>query len=171
MITIGVDVGVTGAIALLDDAGQLLGVRDLPICVNGALKWIDGPKLLTIIRNIAASANDKHAQAFVERTQPMPKKGVVAANQQGLTLGSVLSTLHIAGVSTELVVPAVWKKTFGLLMPNAKDGAKKEANRTKARMLFPACEDLERVKDHNRAEAMLIALYGYRLTRGDRAAA
>lgn len=171
MLTIGVDAGVTGAIAFLDRNGQFAAVHDLPICRSGKLQWVDGIELLTIMRRVKSDLNATNAQAFVERTQPTPKLGVCTANSLGLTLGSIVTTLQIAGVSTELVLPQAWKRAHGLLMPDAKDRDKKAASLTRARMLFPTCEGLERAKDNNRAEAILIAHYGYRLARGARDAA
>jgi len=160
-MTLGIDCGITGAIACLDGRGQVISVTDLPICVNGKIKWIDGMELLEIIRAAKRDSGATMAQAFVERTQAMPKLGVISASSKGLTLGSTLSALQIAGVSTELVLPQAWKKAEGLLMAGASDKDKKAASLTKARMLFPGA-DLDRVKDHNRAEALLIAHWGMR---------
>lgn len=170
MMTIGIDVGTTGAIAFLDREGSLVEVYDLPICINGRIKWIDGPRLLTILRTVNADMNETSAQAFIERTQATPKLGVTTANSMGLTLGSTVTTLQIAGVSTELVMPAVWKRAMGLIMPGASDKDKKAACLTRARMLFPGNESLLRAKDHNRGEAALIAHYGFRIARGEKPA-
>lgn len=167
MLTIGVDVGVTGAIAFLDAAARCVAVCDLPVCELSRLKWIDGRRLLSIIRRVRDDHGFTEAQAWVERTQPTPQIGVVTSNSMGLTLGSVLNTLQIAGIPSEIVQPPVWKRSFGLLMPKAKDAEKKRANLTKGRMLFPGLMELEREMDHNRAEALLIALYGYRRSRGE----
>jgi crossover junction endodeoxyribonuclease RuvC len=53
------------------------------------------------------------------------------------------------------VRPVVWKKTFSL-------GKDKEASRLRAMQLFPGA-DLRQKKNHGRAEALLLALYGARL--------
>lgn len=49
--------------------------------------------------------------------------------------------------------PNEWKQAMGLA------GKDKEAARQKALKLFPSCEGIKRKKDHNRAEALLLALY------------
>lgn len=167
MITIGVDVGVSGAIAAIADTGELITVCDLPVMVNGRTKWIDGVHLCGVLRAIR---DGRPARAFVERTQPTPKVGVTQSNSMGLTLGSTVVALQFAGVPVELVPPQTWKRALGLIMPEASDTAKKAASRTKAQMLFPTA-DLDRVKDHNRAEALLIAHYGLRLAKPLQAAA
>lgn len=61
------------------------------------------------------------------------------------------------GVRVETVRPAQWKKSFSL------QGGKtnKEAARLKALSLWPtlAADNLKFKKDHNRAEALLLAEY------------
>ena len=167
MLTIGLDVGLTGAIAGIDDSGSLVGVFDLPVMVHGKTKWIDGLALLGMVR---ALRNGRPARAFVELVHAMPRVekedgksfgggGVVAAHSKGLTLGSVLVALQFAQVSIELVTPGVWKRAMGLIDPKATDTAKKLASRSKAQMLFPTAP-LDRVKDHNRSEALLLAYFG-----------
>jgi len=162
MLTIGVDVGITGAIAFIDGCAQLVSVADLPICVHGKSKWVDPLPLIALVREAKLKDGDMQMpRAFVEATHAMPKLGTVAANSKGMTLGSTLAALQIAGVSIELVTPQKWKAALGLLMPKASDKEKKATSLTRARMLFPSA-DLDRVKDHGRAEALLIAHWAYR---------
>ena len=158
MVTIGIDVGLTGAIAAIDQDEQLIGVEDLEVMVHGKVKWIDAQDLLGTIRLMREG---RPARAIVEQTQVMPKLGLQAAMSKGMTTGSVLAALQIAGVSIELVQPAVWKRAHGLVAPKASDAEKKTASLTKARMLFPTAE-LELGKHHNRAEALLIAHWAVR---------
>ena len=158
MIQLGIDVGLTGAIAALTDDGALLSVEDLPVMTHGSAKWIDGQTLLSQLLEIR---NGTPARAIVELTHAMPKLGTVAANSKGMTLGSVLATLQIAGVAIELVSPATWKRDLALIAPKSSDREKKAASLSKARMLFPTA-DLDRVRDHNRAEALLLAYWAAR---------
>ncbi|HEY6925972.1 MAG TPA: hypothetical protein VI653_21000 [Steroidobacteraceae bacterium] len=167
MLTLGFDVGVTGAFAAINEQGEFVSVHDLPIMCWGKTKWIDGIHLLGLIR---ATKNGQPARAFVEQVGPMPKLGTVAANSKGLTLGSTLVALQFAGVPIELVAPATWKRALGLINPGASDTEKKLASRSRAQMLFPNA-DLDRAKDHNRAEALLIAHYGQRLAKPAQVAA
>lgn len=163
MLTLGVDVGVTGAIAALDSEEQLVGVDDLPVMVHGAAKWIDAEELLQLIRRFREryATSDRPVRAMVEHVHAMPKLGTVAANSKGMTMGSVLAALQIAGVAIELVAPQTWKRALGLISPQATDTQKKRASLTKARMLFPTAE-LDLSKHHNRAEALLIAHWAVR---------
>lgn len=160
MRIIGIDVGVSGALAALDEGGELRYFADLPIASSGALKWVDGGKLLTMLFKARAG---EPARVVVEQTGPMPKLGMKAANSKGLTLGSVLAIVQVAQLPVELVAPVRWKRALGLLMPEATDTEKKAASLAKARLLFPKAK-LDRVCDHNRAEAMLLAHWARRFT-------
>ncbi len=62
-----------------------------------------------------------------------------------------------------LVTAAVWKRSMGL-------DSSKPASLDKARLLFPTAE-LARVKDHNRAEACLLAEYSRRTFTASKAPA
>jgi crossover junction endodeoxyribonuclease RuvC len=163
MITIGIDVGVTGALAAIDEAGEVVLLKDLPVAVHGSSKWIDGAELLPLL--FAARKGDLPARVFVEHIHGTPKMGVTTSHSLGLTFGSVLSILQIARLPFEAVVPSKWKRALGLIMPGATDHEKKSASLDRARMLFPMAP-LSRQKDNGRAEALLIAHYGQRHVLG-----
>lgn len=158
MRIIGIDVGLTGALASLDESGELRYFADLPVAQSGSVKWIDGGKFLTMLFK---ARDGEPARVFVEQTGPMPKLGIMAANSKGLTLGSVLAVVQVAQLPIELVSPMRWKRALGLLMPKATDTEKKAASLQRARLLFPKAK-LDRAMDHNRAEAMLLAHWAHR---------
>jgi hypothetical protein len=150
MLTLGFDIGLTGAFAAIDEQGTLVALFDLPVMVWGKTKWIDGVHLLGLIR---ATKNGHPARAFVEQVHAMPRiekdgqegksfkgGGVVAAYSKGLTLGSTLVALQFAGVSIELVSPGTWKRALGLIDAKASDTAKKLASeRSQQSRIFVDC--------------------------------
>lgn len=166
MLIIGIDCGVTGAISVIDAQARVVALHDLPVVTHGTLKWIDGLELVRLIREARMGYP---ARAFIEATYG-GKLGTTAANKKGLTLGSTLTALQFSGVPVELIQPQSWKRSLGMLMPKATDKEKKDASLARARMLFPSA-DLDRQKDHNRAEALLIAHYVQRHLMGLKAAA
>jgi hypothetical protein len=89
--------------------------------------------------------------AIVERQGGRPGQGISSTFTSATAFGSLLATLQIVGCSIELVTAAVWKVAAGL-------GRDKQASLDRARLLFPAGE-LDRKKDHGRAEALLIAQF------------
>lgn len=157
-LILGIDPGLTGAIAAIDTLGDYVGVRDLPIVRDGRCAWIHGPDLLEIVRELRGA--DRVLAAFVERSQAMPRSfsgGNVGAWSQGATFASTVATLQILGVPLELVQPAAWKRKLGLIGDGERDLKADAIDR--ARLMFPDAP-LERKKDHGRAEALLIARFG-----------
>lgn len=148
ILTLGIDPGISGAWALLEGNGAYIATGDLPIIRDGKLGWVDAEALVHDLSWISAG---KPMFATVERVHAMPGNGSQAAFSQGATLGSLLAALQTLRCSIALVTPQSWKKAMGL-------SSDKNASLDKARLMYPAAS-LDRKKDHNRAEALLIARY------------
>ncbi len=151
VIFIGIDPGITGAIAAIDDQARLVLCADLPVIRDHKLAWIDSNRLTDLL---IQCRNGRPARITVERSQAMPGQGVASTFTTGCVLGSILAACQRVAVPLSLVTAAVWKRSMGL-------DSSKSASLDKARLLFPDA-DLARVKDHNRAEALLLAEYGLR---------
>jgi len=163
---IGIDPGLTGAVAIIGPDGTT--VEDLPVVRDGKLAWIDGLELEWLVRSMVGGNDD--AVAYVERVGAHPVGGFVVAHSQGLTLGSVLAVLQFCRVPVHLVPSNVWKRAMGV--QGDKDEAqkvRKQRSLDRARLLFPNLR-LDRAKDHNRAEALLLAAYGQAQQAGRAAA-
>jgi crossover junction endodeoxyribonuclease RuvC len=155
MLILGIDPGATGAAALLgaNDSGDRANVIDL-----------DGdPAVLTgRLDSLLASAGQHQVQAVVERAQAMPKQGVAGLAGYMTVYGVILGWLATRHVPYDTVHPATWKKAMGLSGEKGeKLAAKKARSLALARRLFPDA-DLDRSKDHNRAEALLLAEWARR---------
>lgn len=148
MLTLGVDPGLSGALALLDEDGQPELVADLPVIRDGRLSWIDGGSLQSTLLD---ALRGRACRAAVERVSAMPRQGIASAFSFGVGFGAVLATLQTLRLSIEFVTPAVWKLALGL-------GKDKRASLDKARLLFPTA-DLSLAKHDGRAEALLLAWY------------
>jgi crossover junction endodeoxyribonuclease RuvC len=147
-LCIGIDPGLSGAVAILDQAGELVSVTDLPVIRDLSLAWIDGNELQSII---LGALQGRTAGAIIERVSSMPGQGIASSFQFGVGFGSVLSVLQALHIPLEFVTAAVWKRSYGL----SKD---KHASLHKARLLYPSAE-LHLAKHHGRAEALLVARY------------
>jgi crossover junction endodeoxyribonuclease RuvC len=174
VITIGVDPGLNGAIAVLSETGDLEALHDLPIMRDGNLSWVDGGRLQSMLID---AQRGRPARVFIERVHAMPKQGVSSSFNFGVGFGSILSILQARHLSVELITPASWKREMGLAGKKiaAADGGdgRKAAGRAaldKARLLFPTAE-LHLCKHEGRAEALLLAHWGYRRTVGIKEAA
>lgn len=158
MIIIGVDPGLSGAIAFLRvsaGSAQSLVVYDMPVLAitRGTAKKRElVPSELA--RIVDAEIDGNEARAFIEKVGAMPGQGVTSMFAFGKSYGIVIGVLAL--VSRTDVPPQTWKKALGVTKD--KDGA-----RHRASQIFPAYSSLfSRVKDDGRAEAALIAEYGYR---------
>ena len=152
---LSIDPGLTGAWALFGASGSLLNAEELPVIRDGRLAWIDAPSLQSVL----GMWIEGPVVTLIERVNPNPKNGAMTMYSQGLTLGSVLAAVQGLQSRIEFVTPGVWKSALGLTF--AKDvshGKRKQASLDKARLLYPTAK-LDRVKDHNLAEAILIGHY------------
>ncbi len=164
MISIGIDIGVTGAIAAVDRDGNFIGVHDMPIIQRSTYKFVDGPQLLTILSDLRAGK-----VAYITVEYAGFTKSASAASGMGRNLGGVVASVMIAGLPMDLTTPGKWKKHFNLIDRKATDKDRKKQARDLAVMKFPAAADqLLRAKDHNRAEAILLADYGRFVQRSGR---
>lgn len=167
MIIVGIDPGITGAVAVISTGGGFPHLYDTPVelqqkaggknkteylptqmaeLLRNSFKMFDGPKLC---------AADVHV--FIEQVSAMPGQGVTSMFGFGKGFGLWLGIVAALQMPYTLVTPQRWKKE---IMVGIKD---KDAARGRAQQLFPRVADqLGRKKDIGRADALLIAEYGRR---------
>lgn len=147
---LGIDPGITGALALLNDRDELCSLFDMPIMPFGKNKQQVNPAELT---KVIGAMGANNSIAYVEMVSAMPGQGVTACFNFGMGYGIIQGILASLGLPMILVTPGSWKKRAGLV------GKEKDAARTLAQQLYPAA-DLGRKKDIGRADAILIARFG-----------
>ena len=146
----GIDPGITGGLAMITPewtgaiALPRLGAKDIDLLVMDEW-WANS---LDVMGNPAL--------VVIEKAQAMPKQGVVSAFNYGKVYGLLLGFLQMKGWPFIEVTPSKWKAAMNLI------GKEKEDSIKMATQLFPNVE-LKRKRDHNRAEALLLAEYGRRL--------
>ena len=144
MRVVGIDPGVTGAMAMHTD-GRLTDIDDLPV-YDGRT---DGAGLAQLLGTLMPDI------VYLEHTQPMPRNGVIASFSLGMNSGIIIGVLGSMSYPFVRVRPVAWKQKMSVLH---KD---KNAVRGIVRELYPEHHAMfSRVKDHNRAEAVLISRYG-----------
>jgi crossover junction endodeoxyribonuclease RuvC len=147
------DIGVQGALAVLETVGRTglrpIDVIDVPtIGVKGSQR-IDVLSIRNWIRQHAPT------HCFIERTQAYPEQGRSSIFKFGRATGAIETVFVCCEVPLTIVQPATWKRFHHLY------GKAKEHSRQRALELFPSAHPwLARRKDHNRAEALLLAAYG-----------
>jgi uncharacterized protein YbjT (DUF2867 family) len=155
MLVLGVDGGISGGLAavkIADGAAPaLVECIDIPVIGTGAKERVD----VIAIREWISQHDVQHA--FIERAQALPKQGSSSGFKYGRAVGAIEAAIALSGIPITIVEPSIWKRFWRL------PGKDKESSRQQALQLFPAAHAaLARKKDHGRAEAALIALYGAR---------
>ncbi|WP_161795366.1 hypothetical protein [Xanthomonas sp. MUS 060] len=163
-LTIGIDPGLSGALAALID-GEAGPIIDMPTAQVGDWREIDARAVAVWIREQRAAHPAAQVSACIEKVGARPGDGGTSAFRFGDTYGGLRAVLQVLGISYTRVIPAVWKRRFGLL------GQEKDAARQLALQRFPtAAAALKRKKDDGRADALLIALYHENTEQGARVA-
>jgi Holliday junction resolvasome RuvABC endonuclease subunit len=161
MIYIGIDPGLSGAVATITPEGGIgVYLYDTPTAETGK-----GTKRDYLIANMA-NILDHMVDPFcvIEAVHSMPKQGVASSFSFGRGLGIWEGILSAYKIPYAKVAPQTWKKAMLGDMPRDN----KDSSRIAATRLFPQVSaQLSRKKDDGRAEALLMAEYGKRLKEGN----
>ncbi len=153
MRIIGIDPGLSGGIAILDDL-KIFDIYDMPIMSEGKKNknQLNSAQLVNIIRkNLIPNGN---TFLIVEQVSAMPGQGVTSMFNFGQTFGSIKGICAALNLPIFFVRPAKWKKHFDLI------NSSKDASRTKVIEMYPSISSrLSKKKDVNKADAILIARY------------
>ena len=149
---IGIDPGLSGAIAIIsDDSLKVFDMPTMTVDRNGkAKRQVSANELADLLRSCAG--NDCHV--YVERVSAMAGQGVTSVFSFGRSFGMIEGILAALKMPVTFVAPATWVKGVGR-------GPGKDASRARAMELFPLQQEFfKRVKDDGRADAALIAYWG-----------
>jgi len=153
MRIIGIDPGLSGAIAILED-NKIKELFDMPVMPDGKKnkRQLNSALLVKLIKdNIEILEN---TIMVVEQVNAMPGQGVTSMFNFGQTFGAIKGICAALGLPIFFVRPAKWKKHFELI------NSSKDASRTKAIEMYPSIsEQLSKKKDVNKSDAILIARY------------
>jgi len=160
MILIGIDPGLTGAIAMLDHRGAFANLADMPVMErHGKAAYVknqvNAAALEQLLRDWTAAYDRNEIHIVIETPIAFPGQHSATTAASFLTAGHIEGVVAARHYAHELVRPRDWKKALEL------SDSKEQARARAIRLWPPAAKLLERVKDHNRAEALLIAKYGW----------
>ena len=153
MIIIGIDPGLSGAIAILED-NKVLGIFDMPVMAEGKKnkRQLNSSQLVNIITD--NTDNTQEIAVIVEQVNAMPGQGVTSMFNFGQTFGAIKGVCAALKLPIFFVRPSKWKKHFELI------NSSKDSSRTKAIEMYPSLSgDLAKKKDVNKSDAILIARY------------
>ena len=152
MRIIGIDPGLSGGIAVLDDL-KIFDLFDMPIMPEGKKNknQLNSAMLVNIIKNHIVIGQ---TFVIVEQVSAMPGQGVTSMFNFGQTFGSIKGICAALNLPIFYVRPNKWKKHFELI------NSSKDASRTKVIEMYPTLSnDLAKKKDVNKSDAILIARY------------
>lgn len=164
MIVIGIDPGISGALAVVDGERHLLGVWDTPATDAGRRQYLDREMVSLLLE---ASQLGACRGVFVEAQGPRPKQGCKASYGTGLGFGLWRGIIAATGLPLYVVSPQTWQRSAY----SGVTGEGKERSFIAAQRLFP---DIELTKPKSRkltldgrADAALIAVYGLTNLKGE----
>ena len=155
MKVVGIDPGLNGAIAILQDK-KVLSIIDMPVMADGKKnkRQLNNAQLAEILRK--NTSDDDEISVVVEQVNAMPGQGVTSMFNFGQSFGVLKGICSAMQLPLYFVRPAKWKKYFNLI------NSEKDASRTKAIEVFPyISQQLSKKKDANKADAILISSFFY----------
>ena len=153
MKIIGIDPGLSGAIAVMHDK-KVINMYDMPVMAEGKKnkRQLNSSQLVNIIKeNIN---EDEEAIVVVEQVNAMPGQGVTSMFNFGQTFGAIKGVCAALKLPIFFVRPSKWKKHFELI------NSSKDASRTKVIEMYPTLSgQLAKKRDVNKSDAVLIAKF------------
>jgi crossover junction endodeoxyribonuclease RuvC len=154
MYTIGIDPGLTGAIAIIHDSVPICA-QSIPVWKNGSKREIDIPELQSILKKHIPEGSE--CIACIENVHAMPGQGVTSMFNFGMSLGIVLGAVAFLNPVLYRPTPQRWKRE---MLSGFADHMDKQVSREAAVRLFPQFREQLKFKNtHGIAEALLLAVY------------
>ena len=134
MRIIGIDPGLSGAIAILED-NKVIELFDIPVMSDGKKnkRQLNSAHLVKLIKDNIKGSQD--VSMVVEQVNAMPGQGVTSMFNFGQTFGAIKGICAALSLPIFFVRPAKWKKHFELI------NSSKDASRTKAIEMYPQISD------------------------------
>ncbi len=153
MIVVGIDPGLSGAIAILEN-NKVLNIFDMPVMAEGKKnkRQLNSAQLVSIIKD--STKPDAEIVVVVEQVNAMPGQGVTSMFNFGQTFGAIKGVCAALELPIFFVRPSKWKKHFELI------NSSKDSSRTKVIEMYPSLSSqLAKKKDVNKSDAILIARF------------
>ena len=153
MKIIGIDPGLSGAIAIIEN-NTVLGIFDMPVMAEGKKnkRQLNSAQLVNIIKEYVKK--EEEIVVVVEQVNAMPGQGVTSMFNFGQTFGAIKGVCAALNLPIFFVRPSKWKKYFELI------NSSKDSSRTKVIEMYPSLSNkLSKKKDVNKSDAILIARF------------
>ena len=157
---VGIDPGLSGAVALINSNREVLSIQMAPTLVvkkgKGNRRTYVESHMVTILEACRDAGNV--AMVGIENVHAMPRQGVTSMFSMGTGFGLWLGIIAALRLPYTRVEPRTWKKTLGI-----KIGSEKSDSIVRALQLFPRANLMKSsratVESDGMADALLIAEY------------
>ena len=130
MKIIGIDPGLSGAIAILEN-NKVLNIFEIPVMSEGKNKrQLNSAQLVKLLKDNISESDE--VSVVVEQVNAMPGQGVTSMFNFGQTFGAIKGVCAALGLPIFFVRPSKWKKHFELI------NSSKDSSRTKAIEMYPS---------------------------------
>lgn len=147
----GIDVGVSGAITIMNEHFKIIDCIYMPIISYKKDKRTKTEYDAVLIKKYLSKHKVQHCA--IEKAQVMPRQGVVSQGNYMMGFGLLKGICVGLAIPYTLIHPKTWKK---VLMRDM--GKEKGASVLRVKQLYPDIE-LPLKRDHNKADSILIARY------------
>ena len=153
MKIIGIDPGLSGAVAILEN-NSVLNIFDIPVMSEGKKnkRQLNSALLVSLLKDNIV--DNEEVVVVVEQVNAMPGQGVTSMFNFGQTFGAIKGICAALDLPIFFIRPSKWKKHFELI------NASKDSSRTKVIEMYPKLTNqLAKKKDVNKSDAILIARF------------
>lgn len=159
---LGIDPGLSGALAVLDADGLLVDLVSMPTEPHGKSRRVSGRELRAFLDGTAERTGRTIALCMLEQVASRPGQGAPSIFTFGRAFGAVESVLSALAVPTDYATPQTWKRAFGLTSDKA-ESIRKACDLIPGLVAWPTPRSR---LTHDRAEAVLLAEFGRRRWNG-----
>ena len=149
----GIDPGLSGALAMLTAEGEPVRVVKMPTEPHGKSRRVSGRDVRAFIEDASAQAGGTIALCMLEQVASRPGQGAPSVFTFGRAYGAAEGVLSALTIPTDYATPQVWKRAYSL-------GSDKAESIRKACDLWPALAAQKLT--HDQAEAVLLAEFARR---------
>jgi crossover junction endodeoxyribonuclease RuvC len=168
VIVLGIDPGLSGAIAFLPHNGMpdVVDLPTVPTEESGPIaRRIHGLGLKSLLRERCPPSEPVLVVMEALATGGQGRGNAASVGSQFDTHATIRTVCELLGLKPRKVSPQSWKSFYGIKgegnTPQERSRDLKEKSLAMARELYPACaHQLRLAKSHNKAEALLIARWG-----------
>ena len=158
---LGIDPGLSGAVALIDDDAKIIWLDDMPtLKLTKTRREIDAREFADWLEGEAATSTDApwiDCRAVIESPGVRPGQSAQSGVKTGVGWGTLVGILVALKIPYETVTPQRWQKA---ILGNVDRGASKDRSRAFCQREYPSA-DLGKRRTQDRSDALCIARYAW----------